>query len=154
MSPLILKRRFPDYMSLLQQVKLLKQRYDLKTRLNDSLITKELRKKIRIEQDMQQLDEAVVSIKKMRDGLYPQGEFSRGKLFALQRSQAALRRKIAELAMQRAKKDKEHEECEKKAQVLTQYKHQLMKKTDKYEYLRKSNSVSAICKKSEWKSVK
>ncbi|CAM3854883.1 hypothetical protein SESI111939_04490 [Serratia silvae] len=86
---------------------------------------------------MNELDEAVALVKKIRDGLYPHGDYSREKLFAVQRSQAVLRRKMADLAMQRSQKDIEYERSGNEYQKLMLTQRQLAKKTDKYEFLRK-----------------
>lgn len=124
-------------MRLLRQVKLLKQRCSTLMQKNDVLVARQARKVRSLEEQMLQLDEVATSIKQVRDGLYPYGEYSRDKLFALQRSQAVLRRKIADLVMQRCQKNMEYEQCKIEQQQLMYGKRQLMKQSDKYEHLRK-----------------
>jgi hypothetical protein len=122
-------------MNLLRNISLLISRCDSNMRRNDALLIKQERQQLAIAQKVAVLQQQIQAIGQMRDGLHAQGELTREKLFALQRRQAGLRRKIAELKLQQSQQLKQQEESSKLQEQMLINKRKLLRQSNKYRYL-------------------
>lgn len=122
---------------MLREMKTLVGHVALKIQRNEVLLN---RKKIEHNILITQIDmfeKEILAIEKLSRSLYPGGDTDKAKIFSIQRRQGSLKRKLADIKVQKSQKELEQEKCEQERQAVFEKRKQLDRKIKKYELLQK-----------------
>ena len=120
---------------MLREMKTLLGHVTLKIQRNDVLLN---RKKIEHNTLITQIDifdKEILAIEKLSQSLYPRGDTNKAKIFAVQRRQGSLKRKLADVKVQKSQKILEQEKCVQEHQAIVEKRKKLDRKIKKYESL-------------------
>lgn len=81
------------------------------------------------------LAQEIMAINKLSQGLYSCGVTNKERLFAIQRRQSTLKRKLADINMQVSQMVMAREHCEKEKRIIAERSKQLDRKMNKYQRL-------------------
>lgn len=118
-----------------RKIKMLIARSEFNIQRNDLVLLKIESEYRELCLQIEHLTDEIQAITQLGRSLYPHGEINKEKLFGIQRRQAALKRKVADLKMQQAQIVLDKENCEKEKNVATTKRAGLLRQMDKYEYL-------------------
>lgn len=118
-----------------RKIKTLITRSEFNIQRSDFLLLKKENEHRILSLKIEHLSDEMQAIAQLGRSLYPSGEINKEKLFGIQRRQAALKRKVAELKMQQSQIILEKESCEKEKVIIADKRKALLRQMDKYEYL-------------------
>lgn len=102
---------------------------------NDVLLNRKKAEQKTLVIQINMFEKEVSAIEKLSRSLYPGGETNKAKIFAIQRRQGALKRKLADIKVQKSQKMLEQDKCEQERQIIFEKIKQLNRKIKKYESL-------------------
>lgn len=110
-------------------------RSEFNLRHNDRLLLNKESEYRNITSQLEVITGEMQMVMELSRNLYPQGELNKEKLFAIQRRQGALKRKLADIKMRESEKILDRKNCEQEKRMLSAKRKLLIRKMDKYSYL-------------------
>ncbi|WP_156484903.1 hypothetical protein [Erwinia sp. ErVv1] len=116
-------------------IKNLMVRSELKIEMNDLLLARNESEHRTITTRIDSIREEMIALVNLSRSLYPTGELTREQLLSIQRRQGGIKRKLADMKMQKAQISLELEACQQEKVELSDKRKSLIRKKDKYSYL-------------------
>lgn len=131
---------------MLREMKTLVGHVALKIQRNDVLLNRKKSEHNTLITQIDTFEKEISAIEMLSRSLYPGGETNKAKIFAIQRRQGALKRKLADIKVQKSQKMLEQEKCEQERLAIFEKRKLLDRKIKKYESLqqqaRKNKRIS------------
>ncbi len=120
---------------MLREMKTLVGHVALKIQRNDVLLNRKKNEHNTLITQIDSFEKEISAIEMLSRSLYPEGETNKAKIFAIQRRQGALKKKLADIKVQKSQKILEQEKCEQERLAIFEKRKLLDRKIKKYESL-------------------